>query len=95
VLLLKSYSADRHVNVGSGEDVTILELAETIAGIVGFTGEIRTDPSKPDGTPRKLMDASVLLATGWRPRYDLKGGLADAYGWFRRHLELGDARLSA
>lgn len=95
VMLLKTYSGDQHVNVGSGEDVTILELAKTVADVVGFKGEIKNDPTKPDGTPRKLMDVSTLFSTGWRPRYDLESGLADAYDWFRKHVELGDARLSA
>lgn len=95
VMLLQRYSGDRHVNVGSGSDVTILELAKTVASVVGFEGEIRNDPTKPDGTPRKLMDVSTLFSTGWRPRHDLVSGLADAYRWFREHVEIGDARLSA
>ncbi|HVW93497.1 MAG TPA: GDP-L-fucose synthase [Devosia sp.] len=95
VMLLKGYSDESHVNVGSGEDVTILELAQMIAGVAGFTGTIVTDPSRPDGTPRKLLDVRRLFATGWRPRYDLRHGLEDAYRWFRVHLEKGDARLGA
>ncbi|RJG47376.1 GDP-L-fucose synthase [Mesorhizobium sp. DCY119] len=94
VSLLKTYSGDGHVNVGSGEDITILELAKLVASIVGFEGEIRNDPTKPDGTPRKLMDVSRLFETGWRPKYDLKTGLEDAYAWFREHVEKGEARLN-
>lgn len=94
VHLLKTYSDVGHVNVGSGEDVTILELTRLVAETVGFEGEIVTDPTKPDGTPRKLMDVSRLFATGWRPRYDLRSGLAHAYAWFVEHLERGDARLT-
>lgn len=94
VHLLKTYSGAQHVNVGTGEDVTILELTRLVAETVGFQGEIVTDPSKPDGTPRKLMDVSRLFATGWRPRFDLKTGLADAYAWFVEHVERGDARLT-
>ena len=80
--LMKAYSGMEHVNVGTGEDVTILEVAKLVCDVVGFTGSIVTDPSKPDGTPRKLLDTSKLTATGWRPRYGLRDGLVDAYGWF-------------
>jgi GDP-L-fucose synthase len=67
------------VNVGTGEDLPILELARLVAAMIGFQGEIRTDPSKPDGTPRKLMDISRLKALGWEPRIGLREGLAGAY----------------
>ncbi len=69
VWLLKNYSGDSHVNVGSGEDITIADLARTIASVVGVEAAITFDPTKPDGTPRKLMDVSRLFATGWRPGY--------------------------
>ena len=81
-LLLKTYSGAEHVNVGSGEDLTILELAQTVADAVGFSGRIVTDPSKPDGTPRKLMSGARLAAMGWRPRIGLKEGIAETYAWF-------------
>ncbi len=68
-----------HINVGCGEDVTILEVAEAVARNVGYTGAILTDPTKPDGTPRKLMDSSRLIALGWRPGVQLERGLALAY----------------
>ena len=93
--LLKTYSDAPHVNVGCGEDVTILELARLIATVVGFEGEITPDPSKPDGAPRKLMDVSRLFSTGWRPRYDLHTGLAHAYAAFLRDVGSGEARLQA
>ena len=93
VHLLKTYSGSQHVNVGSGEDVTILELAQAVCDVVGFKGAIVTDPSKPDGTPRKLMDVSKLTAMGWSPRYSLRDGLADAYSWFVAHEKTGDIRL--
>ena len=93
VHLLKTYSGSQHVNVGSGEDVTILELAQAVCDVVGFTGGIIADPSKPDGTPRKLMDVSKLKAMGWSPRYSLRDGLADAYAWFVAHAKSGDIRL--
>lgn len=94
VHLLKTYSGAEHVNVGSGVDLPIIELARLVARVVGFTGRIETDPSKPDGTPRKLMDATRLIAMGWKPRHDLESGLADAYRWFRDHVETGQVRLT-
>jgi len=81
------------VNVGTGEDLTIFDLATLIAETTGFRGEILTDPSKPDGTPRKLLDISKIRATGWEPRVDLRKGLAAAYQDFLATLETGAARL--
>lgn len=71
-----------HINVGTGVDCTIRELAETIAKVVGFTGQVVFDVTKPDGTPRKLMDVSRLAELGWRYRYDLETGLTMTYQWF-------------
>lgn len=82
VFLMKHYSDMTHVNVGSGSDVTILELARLVAEVVGFEGEIVTDPSKPDGTPRKLMSASKLQGLGWTPRIELADGLRTTYQWY-------------
>ncbi|MEZ5844244.1 MAG: GDP-L-fucose synthase [Hyphomicrobiaceae bacterium] len=82
VHILKHYSEDEHINVGSGEDLPILELAQLVAEVVGFNGEIARDTSKPDGTPRKLMSGAKLKALGWRPRIDLRDGIADAYRAF-------------
>ncbi len=82
VHLMKAYSAESHVNVGSGEDISILELARLVAEVVGFEGGITRDLSKPDGTPRKLMSADKLRALGWSPRIGLKAGIADAYRSF-------------
>ena len=82
VHLMKTYSAESHVNVGSGEDITILELAELVAEVVGFEGEITRDLTKPDGTPRKLMSADKLRTLGWSPKIGLKEGIADAYRSF-------------
>ncbi len=82
-MLLKSYTGDEHVNVGSGEDVTIMELAEVVKGAIGFEGEIVTDITKPDGTPRKLMNSEKLRAMGWRPSISLTDGVAGTYEWFR------------
>ncbi|CDN47377.1 GDP-L-fucose synthase [Neorhizobium galegae] len=82
VHLMKTYSAETHVNVGSGEDVTILELAELVSKVVGFQGSISHDLTKPDGTPRKLMSAAKLRALGWSPRIGLEQGITDAYRAF-------------
>jgi GDP-L-fucose synthase len=79
LFLLERYSGDEPVNVGCGQDLTIRELAETVAEVVGFKGALRFDASKPDGTPRKLLDTSRLAALGWRPSIGLRKGLADAY----------------
>lgn len=95
VWLLKNYAGDSHVNVGSGEDVTIAELAKTVASVAGVEATITFDTTKPDGTPRKLMDVSRLFATGWRPRYALRSGLEQTYAWFLQHVEKGDVRLGA
>lgn len=81
------------VNLGVGEDITILDLARTIAKTVGFEGEIKTDPSKPDGTPRKLLDVSLLNDTGWTAKIAFEDGLKGAYQDFLATLEEGTARL--
>ena len=81
------------VNVGSGEDLTIAELAGLVARTVGFTGKIITDPTQPDGTPRKLLDISRIQATGWQPVIPLSDGLAAAYQDFQASIARGGARL--
>ena len=86
VFLMERYSDESHVNVGWGEDLTIGELAHAIAQVVGYKGTFRFDASKPDGTPRKLLDTGKLDALGWRPRIRLNEGLADAYRWYREHV---------
>jgi GDP-L-fucose synthase len=87
VHILKRYSGERHLNVGTGTDVTIAELAETVRRVVGFQGELVWDTSKPDGTPRKLLDVSRIEALGWRARTDLETGLAKTYDWYLRHID--------
>jgi len=82
VHLLKSYSGEEHINVGVGFDLTIRELAETVMRVVGVEARISFDQSKPDGTPRKLMDSRRLFATGWRPTTTLEEGLRNAYAWY-------------
>jgi GDP-L-fucose synthase len=81
------------VNVGTGTDLTILELAQAIAQTVGFTGTILTDPTKPDGTPRKLLDITKIQATGWSPKVPFTQGLAAAYNDFKTTLTTGAARI--
>ncbi|WP_373636864.1 GDP-L-fucose synthase family protein [Yoonia sp. BS5-3] len=71
-----------HINIGTGEDIAIRELAELIAETVGFQGEIRCDTSKPDGTPRKLLDTSTINRLGWTPKINLRAGIASTYEWF-------------
>lgn len=90
VFLLKNYSDASHVNVGSGEDQTIAEVAQLVMEVVGFKGTLERDLSKPDGTPRKLMSGEKIAGLGWRPRIALADGLKDAYRWFLYNV--ADAR---
>jgi len=83
VYLMTHYSGEAHINVGSGTDVTIRELAELVKRVVGFTGDLVNDASKPDGTPRKLMDVSKLTQMGWQPRVGLEEGITRVYDWYR------------
>lgn len=82
VFLMEGYSGLDHVNVGSGKEVSIKELAELVKEVVGFEGELAWDSSKPDGTPRKLMDSSKLKELGWEAKISLKDGLKDTYKWY-------------
>jgi len=86
VHLMKVYSGDGHVNVGSGSDVTIEDLTRRVMRAVGFDGDLTKDLSKPDGTPRKLMAADTIRNLGWRPTIELDAGLADAYRWFLANM---------
>lgn len=85
VFLMKTYSSPEIVNVGVGEDLPILELAKLVARAVGFEGAIHTDPTKPDGTPRKLMDVSRLSQLGWKAKIGLEEGVRGTYGWYLEH----------
>jgi GDP-L-fucose synthase len=93
VYLLNNYDDEGIVNVGWGEDVTIRELAETVASVAGFRGRLEFDSSKPDGTPRKLLDTSRLTALGWKPKIKLREGIESTYAWFQDHA--AEARLIA
>lgn len=95
VHLMKVYSDAEHVNVGSGEDIAIYDLATLVAKVVGFDGEIVRDRSKPDGTPRKLMDAGRLRARGWSPQITLEAGIREAYDWFQRNVAAPQSGVAA
>jgi len=84
--LLENYDGPEQVNVGSGSDLTIREIAHTIAAAVGFTGETHWDSTKPDGTPQKLLDVSKIASVGWRPQIDLAEGIARTISWYRDHV---------
>jgi GDP-L-fucose synthase len=91
VYLLRSYDAEPIVNIGWGEDVTIRQLAELVLSAIGYSGRLEFDSSKPDGTPRKLLDVGRLSNLGWKPRISLEDGIAQTYAWFKEHS--ADARL--
>ncbi len=86
LLLLERYDDPTPINVGVGEDLTIRELAEIVADVVGYRGEIVQDTTKPDGTPRKLLDVSRLRALGWEPRISLREGIESTVAWYRDHV---------
>ena len=92
VYLLKTYSGESHVNVGSGTDIAIGDLAELVCKVVGFEGGVTKDATKPDGTPRKLMDSGLLASMGWSASIGLEEGVAGAYQWFLEGLEQGTIR---
>jgi GDP-L-fucose synthase len=83
--LMQHYASDELINVGWGEDIAIRDLAQLVREVVGFAGELRFDPSRPDGTPRKLLDVSRMTALGWSPRIQLREGVAATYEWFHAH----------
>jgi GDP-L-fucose synthase len=83
LLLLEKYDSPEIINVGCGEDIAIRELAELICDVIGFDGELAWDTTKPDGTPRKLLDVSKIRALGWKPAITLRDGIARTYEWFR------------
>ncbi len=85
VFLMENYSGEGFINVGCGSELSIRELAETVAKVVGFKGAIEWDTTKPDGTPRKLMDSSKLFAMGWKPKVDLETGIRLSYEDFQKH----------
>ena len=92
VFLLKHYSGHGHVNLGCGEDIAILELNQLVNEVVGYSGEIIHDLTKPDGTPRKLLDTNKLTALGWTPTISLRDGIAQTYAWFLANVATGNIR---
>jgi GDP-L-fucose synthase len=83
LLLLEKYDSPEIINIGCGEDISIRELAELICDVVDFNGDLAWDTTKPDGTPRKLLDVTKLRDLGWKPAIPLREGIARTYEWFR------------
>ena len=94
LFLLENYDDPAPINVGVGVDLSIRELAEIVADVVGYRGELVFDSSKPDGTPRKLLDVSRINGLGWRARIGLRSGLESTYGWYREQLASGGVRAA-
>ena len=94
IVMLERYDDRAPLNVGTGEDVTIRELAEAVADVVGYTGDMQWDTSKPDGTPRKLLDVTRVKALGWEPQIALKDGIRKTYEWFRQEYALMEPQRS-
>jgi GDP-L-fucose synthase len=92
VHLGKNYNASEHLNIGTGEDLTIKELAELVADLAGFKGELAWDSSKPDGTPRKVLDVSKAKALGWAPKISLRDGVASTIAWYKDATAKGEVR---
>ncbi len=88
VYLMNNYDENEPLNIGTGKDITIKELAELIKEIVGYEGEIKFDTTKPDGTPRKLLDVSRLHATGWKHKIELREGIQSTYEWFKENWKI-------
>ncbi|HTM47452.1 MAG TPA: GDP-L-fucose synthase [Bryobacteraceae bacterium] len=94
VHLMQVYDQPELINVGTGEDLTIRELAELIGSVAGYTGKLVFDSTKPDGTPRKLLDVSRLKATGWRPKIGLRQGIEQTYAWYLEHAAPAEIRAA-
>jgi GDP-L-fucose synthase len=92
VHLGKTYDSSDHLNIGTGEDLTIKELAELVAELAGFEGELAWDSSKPDGTPRKVLDVSKAKALGWAPQISLRDGIASTIAWYKDATAKGEVR---
>jgi GDP-L-fucose synthase len=92
VHLGSNYNSSEHINIGTGEDLTIKELAEMVAELAGFEGEIAWDSSKPDGTPRKVLDVSKAKSLGWAPKISLHDGIASTIAWYKDASAKGVAR---
>jgi GDP-L-fucose synthase len=95
VLLMREYEGADPINVGAGKDITIRELAQMVADVVGFAGRLEFDASRPDGAPRKLLDTARITALGWQPRIPLRDGIAETYEWFRSTVAQPHGGLTA
>jgi GDP-L-fucose synthase len=84
---MQNYDDPEHINIGTGEDVRIWELANIISGVVGFSGEILWDFTKPNGTPRKVLNVNKIKSLGWEPKISLREGVEATYDWYKRHYE--------
>jgi len=91
IFMLTRYSADSHINIGSGAEISIANLAREIAAVTGYGGAITFNPARPDGAPRKVMDCSRIIAMGWKPQTRLTEGLRQAYAWYLQTLRAADA----
>ena len=87
-----NYDSSEHINIGTGEDLSIKELAELVAELAGFNGDIAWDSSKPDGTPRKVLDISKAKALGWAPKISLRDGVASTIAWYNEAVSKGEVR---
>lgn len=93
LIALEGYDSSLHLNVGTGSDISIKELAIKIAGIAGYTGEIKWNTSRPDGTPQKVLDISRISSLGWKPRITLDEGISSTLNWLQSEIEKGGVRL--
>jgi GDP-L-fucose synthase len=93
LIALQGYDSSLHLNVGTGSDISIKELAIKIAGIAGYTGEIKWNTSRPDGTPQKVLDISRISSLGWKPRITLDEGISSTLNWLQSEIEKGGVRL--
>jgi GDP-L-fucose synthase len=87
VFLMSHYDGAEIINVGTGKDISISDLAHLVGSVVGFEGRLEFDASKPDGTPRKLLDVARLTALGWPPRWSLEEGIGATYEWYLEHAD--------
>jgi GDP-L-fucose synthase len=87
VFLMNHYDGAEIINVGTGKDISISDLAHLVGSVVGFEGRLEFDASKPDGTPRKLLDVARLTALGWSPRWSLEEGIGATYEWYLEHAD--------
>ena len=93
IVAAEKYDSSLHLNIGTGQELSILDLANKIAELTGYKGKIVLDPTKPDGTPRKVLDVTRISALGWRPTITLENGLASTIDWYKQAVARGEVRL--